>query len=477
MRVGEQAGKRCLTIRGDFMSRFCLVLCFAVGACGSKETRAKLDPDMARVVAEKRVLAKEMASVETNRVPSKVWKFFDLIERNDWQQASNVFEDLRRQNHSYTPPPPTGFWSLVGRLIDNSAPPSALNDAFWCPVHEARGIAGCFQEWDGQLLHRFGRDIIDSIPANSIYFGGTDAGRFVITALSQSHREGRPFFTLTQNALADAHYLEYLRKIYGSRIRIPTTDDSQAAFADYLDDARQRMDSGKLKPGEDVKVVNNRVKVTGQIAVMEINGRLVRDIFDQNPDREFYIEESFPLDWMYPYLSPHDLILKLNRETLPELTGAVVREDHEYWRQYTSQLVGNWMTDKTSVGEVCDFAERAFVRHDLKAFTGEQAFATNAAAQKAFSKLRSSIGGLYVWRYEHAETTAEKARMAAEADYAFRQALALCPSSPEAVFRYVNFLIEEKRRSEGLRIAQTCQHIEPDNSQVSQLVEQVKSAP
>jgi len=36
---------------------------------------------------------------------------------------------------------------------------------------------------------------------------------------------------------------------------------------------------------------------------MTINGLLAKIIFDKNPNREFYIEESFPLDWMYPYLN------------------------------------------------------------------------------------------------------------------------------------------------------------------------------
>jgi hypothetical protein len=481
MSTGEEVSHLGIAVRRTFLAGFCLAVCLALGACDSKETATRLDPDMARAVAEKRTLAREMASVETNPVPREVWEFFDLVERNNWRQETNVFEGLRRQTASYyTPPPPAGFWSWLQQLLGNRAAalrPSALNDAFWSPVHETLGIAECFHDWDGPLLHRFGRDIIASIPTNSIYFGGTDPGRFVITALSQSHVEGRPFFTLTQNALADARYLDYLRRIYGSRIYIPTAADSQAAFTNYLEDARQRMEAGQLDPGEDVKVIDNRVQVSGQAAVMKINARLAKYIFDRNPDREFYLEESFPLKWMYPYLSPHGLILKLNRETLPQLPEPVTREDHEYWRQYTGQLVGNWLTDETSVAEVCDFAERGFVRHDLKAFTGDPSFATNNAAQKAFSKLRSAIGGIYVWRYEHAGTADEKARMAAEADYSFRQALALCPYSPEAVFRYARFLIEEKRPSEALRVAQTCQHIDPSNAQASQLVEQLQRAP
>ncbi|HOX04467.1 MAG TPA: hypothetical protein P5555_19690 [Candidatus Paceibacterota bacterium] len=48
-----------------------------------------------------------------------------------------------------------------------------------------------------------------------------------------------------------------------------------------------------------------------------INALLARKLFDANPGREFYIEESFPLDWMYPHLSPHGLIMKIHRQPLP----------------------------------------------------------------------------------------------------------------------------------------------------------------
>jgi hypothetical protein len=264
--------------------------------------------------------------------------------------------------------------------------------------------------------------------------------------------------------------------MYGGKIYIPTLADSQTAFSNYVADAQQRMQSGQLKPGEDVKTVNNRVQVSGQIAVMEINGLLVKVIFERNSGHEFYVEESFPLDWMYPYLSPHGLILKLNPEPLAELTEPAIRKDHEYWRRYTGQLLGDWMTDATSVQEVCDFAERVYLRKDLGAFTGDRAFARNDMAQKSFSKLRSSIAGLYAWRKEHTETEEERTRMAKEADYAFRQALALCPYSPEAVFRYVTLLTNEKRPQDALLVAQTCLRVDPANAQVAQLVKQLKEA-
>jgi uncharacterized membrane protein len=66
-----------------------------------------------------------------------------------------------------------------------------------------------------------------------------------------------------------------------------------------------------------------------------------------------------------------------------------------------------------------------------------------------FSKLRVAIAGLYAWRTEHAATAAEKERMARAADFAFRQALALCPYSPEAAKRYAEFLQSRNRAADA----------------------------
>jgi hypothetical protein len=45
--------------------------------------------------------------------------------------------------------------------------------------------------------------------------------------------------------------------------------------------------------------------------------------------------------------------------------------------------------------------------------------------------------------------------MAREADFAFRQAWALCPDSTEAVFRYVTLLMEQKRVGDAFLVAET----------------------
>src|SRR4030095_8083007 len=60
----------------------------------------------------------------------------------------------------------------------------------------------------------------------------------------------------------------------------------------------------------------------------------------------------------------------------------------------------------------------------------------------------------------------EQLRMIKEADFAFRQALAFCPYSPEAVYRYVNLLLSMQRFDDALQVANICLKLDPHNSQM-----------
>src|SRR5262249_49884167 len=51
-----------------------------------------------------------------------------------------------------------------------------------------------------------------------------------------------------------------------------------------------------------------------------------------------------------------------------------------------------------------------------------------------------------------------------------------CPYSPEAVFRYVNFLAMNRRLDDALLIAETCLKLDPYNGGIQDLVERVRSA-
>ncbi len=230
----------------------------------------------------------------------------------------------------------------------------------------------------------------------------------------------------------------------------------------------------QIKPGEDVKIVDNRVQVQGQVAVMAINGLLTKVIFDKNPDHEFYVEESFPLDWMYPYLEPFGIILKINRQPLAELDETTVQRDHEYWSRYSERLIGNWITYDTPIQDIAAFAERVYRRRNYQGFTGDRKFIRDDNAQKAFSKLRSAIAGVYAWRVNAARTPLEQQRMLREADFAFKQSFAFCPYSPEAVYRYVNLLVSTGRADDALLVAETCLKNDEENIAIRKLVNDLR---
>jgi len=396
---------------------------------------------------------------------------------------------------------------------------------------------------------------------NTILFGGTDPGRFCPTyaifcdsfiphncqPVQDQKFDRRDCYLITQNALADGTYLDYLRAQYNrskqidppffselskyifglavgpdeadsglfglinrtlysvldvpftkygasvekrrraegvyppAEIYIPSPDDSQKCFEDYTQDVARREALNQLKPGEDVHVDNGRVQVSGQVAVMMINGLLCKVIFDQNPTNEFYVEESFPLDWMYPYETPFGIIMHINRNPQPELSDDVFKLDHEFWTKFSTRLCGNWITYDTKVQDIADFAERTYIGNNYKGFTGDRRFIRDDDAQKAFSKLRSSQAGMYYWRLGQScppeyrqKTPAAQAALIKETDFAFKQSFAFCPYSPEAVFRYVNFLLQFGRFDDAIIVAETCKKLDPYNDQVTGLIDQLK---
>ncbi len=421
--------------------------------------RSMVSEQLKRFVAEKKAQANAAAISEGKPMLAEFSSVFGAAEKGNWQAVSNIFANFRK------PIPPS----------DNRDPKDyCLHGSQWATAQEILGAFEQFALGEEKYSLAFGKDVIASIPPGSIYSGGTDAGRFVITALCKSHANADPFFTLTQNALADKGYLQYLRGMYGDRIYIPTAEDHQKYFDEYMTDVRRRMKENKLKPGEDVEEVDGKMHVAGQVSVMALNGLLSKLIFDKNSEREFYLEESFPLDWMYPHIEPHGLILKINRQPLAELSDEVVQRDHAYWTRYIQPMIGEWLTDDTPVGEIAAFVEKVHVTHNLNGFKGDPRFVQNDHPQKLFSKLRSSIGGLYSWRVANAKSPAEKERMLKEADYAFRQALALCPSSPEVVFRHTTLLATQGRRDDAILVVESALKVKPENAQLANWLEQLK---
>ena len=500
-------------------------------------------------------------------------------------------------------------------------------------------------------------------------------------------------------------------------INTPSSADNQTAFATYLKDAQERMLTGKIKPGENVTLIYDfhchihqkitlgfnqrniraliqaktngampcpiclnarprqntpmpipdpRVSVQGNTSVMAINALLAKNIFYTNREHAIYLEESFPLEWMYPYLRPYGIILKLEAEREFEIasitppnfkldglkagdvltpinadsdtgleplipgkftigaigtngviqrihvsnpgqyeikpavasfaigegtnvtsarikltmepivgtpshriaqatinplfpgtgykprqklflqsaggyqpiqyqgtdagtflevktvdeTGAIQKltitdnggrfiimppteinfinqnglnfravvdfrripthkkrlpeevftKDREFWSLYSSRLIGNWITEETTVQEICEWSRRIYLRGDLTGFKGDPTFVRDNDAQKGFSKLRSAIADLYAWRHRTTTDQALKARYAREADFAFRQALAFGPINPEVAYKYVNLLNTLGRFEDAKRVAQTLDAMDSNSNSGQKLL-------
>jgi thioredoxin-like negative regulator of GroEL len=119
-------------------------------------------------------------------------------------------------------------------------------------------------------------------------------------------------------------------------------------------------------------------------------------------------------------------------------------------------MIGDWLKDDTSLTGVATFVNKVFLRHDFKGFQGDRKFEENFYARSMFAKERTAIAGLYAWRSDHSNDAAEKKRMDREADFAFRQAWALCPNSWEVFLRYVDFLANRSRVDDAILITRTC---------------------
>lgn len=402
-------------------------------------------PELKRFIAEKCAQVRAEPRASEHPMSPESSAFFGAAERCDWP---GLFEAI----------------AAMHRAMREGNARSAQRVVYpveWAVVNEVGAALEQFAAGAEEYAIAFARDIIDSIPPGSIYLGGTDAGRFLVTALSRSHANGDPFFTITQNALADHRsYLRYVRGMYGSRIYVPTEADATGAFKEYEEDARRRRSEGKLLPGESFEEAGGKREIRGQVSVMAINGLLSKLVFEKNPERDCFVEESFPLNWMHPHLSPHGLILKINRQPFSELPREVVQRDRDYWVRYIAPMVGDWLHVETALTEIVAFTDRVYLEHDLGGFRGDPRYIQNEFPQRIFSKVRSAIGGLYAWRAQNTQSPGEKERLLREAEFAFRQAFVLCPKSPEALFRYVNLLLMQKRLDDAILVAEAAVRLE-----------------
>ncbi len=291
--------------------------------------------------------------------------------------------------------------------------------------------------WFGWM---YGRDMLADLPKDAFVFGGTDPGRFVPTymILSESfekpkHKrdpnfDRRDLYIITQNALADAFYNQYIRNHYSAErpqprgwvdrwlgrdkhypaahLILPRQEDIMALYQGAIE--RRQKDPGAPDPNADPTVLNSMV---------------AEWIWQRNKDqRPFFVEESFPMEWSYPNAVPHGLCYEIKRDPVPALSPEQVQADMEFWRQYIAKL-------KADAGFVDDID-----------------------AQRSFSKLRNTGGNIYKWR-----------NLAGPAEQAYRQALELWPGNTETLNNFSDLLLKQGRSAELRDILAGAVKADPNN--------------
>jgi hypothetical protein len=304
-------------------------------------------------------------------------------------------------------------------------------DPFWPSVLDAYGVAEQAHLWPAQKLLDYGHAILDSLKPGMVYVGGTDNGRWIPELLNDTS-DGEHHIIVTQNALADSRYLEFVSDLYGDHLTTLTQEDSQRAFQQYMEDAQKRLqhdqqfpdEPKQVRPGEDIKVVDGRVQVSGQVAVMAINERLLGMLMDKNPDRSFALQESFPLKGTYADALPLGPLMELRaRDDQNSFTAERAAQSLDYWRNIAQQVF--WDPD----------AARSDVA--LRTYSHDTVAAGNLLAAHDFT---------------------------AEAEEAYRMATQLCPYSPESVGRLADLFARTGREIEARQLTEDFSRQHPEQA-------------
>lgn len=357
-------------------------------------------------------------------VPADVEKFFDAVEGGKWDEIDATHE------------------ALLLTHTNLNQPKSAELHQIWRGIQETWGAAKETHNWPAQQLLDYGEAVLGSLRPGMIYVGGTDPGCFIPTFLNETS-DGERHITLTQNALADGTYLDYLNFLYGDRLKTLTQDDSQHSFQDYVVDAQKRFqhdqqfpnEPKQLRPGEDFKMDGDRIQVGGSVAVMAINEQLLRTLMNKNPDAGFAIEQSFAFKSMYADTSLLGPIMELRAGDANPLTAERATQSMDYWRGTAQQLIQDSNTPSDS------------------------------DARKAYAKLAAEQAALLLDRH-----------YGEQAEQIFRLSAELCPTMPETIVGYVGLLNGQSRYDEAVAVVQNALQAAPTNREFLTLLNTVNAA-
>ena len=355
--------------------------------------------------SSRREIARAIGRRIKKEVPSEVKKFFDAVESGRWEEIDAQFKVLATHSGQYEYS--TNHWPEL--------------NPFWPAVLDAYGPAEAAHLWPAQNLLDYGNAALDSLRPGMIYVGGTDPGRFIPTLLNETS-DGERHIILTQNALADGRYLDYLKELYGDRMATLSSEDSQRGFQDYLADAQKRFqhdqqfpdEPKQIRPGEDIKINEGRVQVSGQVAVMAINEILLQTLMQKNPDLSFAVQESLPMKGTYADAAPLGPLMELRAQDGPNaFTADRAAQTLDYWRTATQQV----LSDPVASGST----------EALKSYAHDAQAAANLLAAHGFNT---------------------------EAEQAYRLALEIYPANADIASRLAKLFANTGRADEGRQLVE-----------------------
>jgi tetratricopeptide (TPR) repeat protein len=318
---------------------------------------------LAQFARSRREIVLALARRHNVDVPDDVERFFDAVEAGDWNEIKSRFDAFKRGDGNDTADAP-------GRRPGM--------EPLWPAIFEAYGAADAVHKWPAQKLLDYGEAVLGSLRPGMVYVGGTDPGRWIPTMLNETS-EGEHHIVLTQNALADFSYLDYINSLYADRFATLTSEENQRAFQEYISGAQKRLEHDQqfpdepkqIRPGEDIKFTDGRIQVSGQIAVMAINETILQALMAKNPGLSFALEESFPFKSTYEGAAPLGPIMELRApDGQNALTHERAAQSLDYWRATTQQMLSDpeassspetlksW--SKMAVGQANLFAERNY---------------------------------------------------------------------------------------------------------------------
>jgi hypothetical protein len=281
----------------------------------------------------RRAIVERIAKRRGEDVPPEVAAFFDAIDKGDWDEIDRLWKELALH--------------ATGQYTNSKGDRSDLHP-YWASVLDAYGVAEQAHLWPAQKLLDYGNAVMDSLRPGMVFVGGTDVGRWVPELMNET--SGDPHLMVTQNALADAGYLDFVNELYGDQFNALTKEDSQRAFDAYIADAQKRLqhdldfpdEPKQVLAGENLTMVDGKLQVSGQAAVMAVNEKILQMLMEKNPELSFAIQESFPLRGTYADALPLGPLMELNAQSdQNSFTTERAAQSVDYWRSATQVLLAD----------------------------------------------------------------------------------------------------------------------------------------